>query len=198
MSKSEIYASFAYGFLWILIFAVAAVDVSSITHLVSFAGMHGNRTQQDVVAMMVAQTPMIGLVAAIGSLLIFALPQAFQAALVATLHQTNRARFAVLAALPLTAIVTWYCYDYLTIEFTLGVNAAPDWTPYQHGISMSRYLKALAVQTPVTLFSLLYLDASFRGASKWPVLVAAFAIVIVAGVAYGGVTAQQQIALLSR
>ena len=69
MSKSEIYASFAHSFLWIVIFAVATVDVSSITHLVSFAVMHGNRTHQDVVSMMVAQTPMIGLVAAIGSLL---------------------------------------------------------------------------------------------------------------------------------
>jgi hypothetical protein len=197
MSKSEIYASFAHSFLWIVIFAVATVDVSSITHLVSFALMHGNRTHQDVVSMMAAQTPMIGLVAAIGTLLIFTLPQALQAALAAVLHRTGRARLAVLAALPLTAMLSWYCYDYLTIDFTLGVNAGPDWTPYRHGISLSRYMKALAFQSPVTLFSLLYLDTGFRGASKWPILIAAFAIVLVAGVAYGCVTAQQQIALLS-
>ena len=166
MSRSEIYASFAHSFLWIVLFAVAAIAVSSNIHLVLFAIMHGNRTHQDVVSLMVAQTPMIALVTSIGSLLIFTLPQAFQAALVAVLHRAGRSRFAVLPALPLTAVATWYCYDYLTIDFTLGINAGPDWTPYQHGISISRYMKALAFQTPITLFSLLFIDAKFRGVGR--------------------------------
>jgi hypothetical protein len=199
MSKNEVYASFAHSFLWVLLFAAATVAVSSVTHLLFFDLAHGNppRTQRDVVALIAAQTPFICLVTAIGSLLIFALPQAFQTALVAVLHRTSRARFAGLPALPLTAVVTWYCYDYLTFDFTLGTNASPDWTPYQHGISLARYMKALAFQTPVTLFSLLYIDTNYRGASKRLILIAAFAIVLVAGGAYGYVTAQQKILLLS-
>jgi hypothetical protein len=79
----------------------------------------------------------------------------------------------------------------------LGINAGPDWTPYQHNISISRYLGGLAFQTPITLFSFLYIDTSFRGASKWPVLIAALVITIMIGGIWGYVTAQQQIELLS-
>jgi hypothetical protein len=89
--------------------------------------------------------------------------------------------------LPLTAVLTWYCYDYLT----------PDWTLCEHGISISRYLGALAFQVPVTLFSFLYIDAGFRGASKWLIVVAALAIALVVGGICGYVTAQEQIELLS-
>src|SRR5580704_17938303 len=98
MSKNEVYASFAHSFLWVLLLAAATVAVSSTTHLLFFDLAHGNppRTQRDVVALIAAQTPFICLVTAIGSLLIFALPQAFQTALVAVLHRTSRARFAVL------------------------------------------------------------------------------------------------------
>jgi hypothetical protein len=74
----------------------------------------------------------------------------------------------VLPALPVTAVLTWYCYDYLTPDFNLGINADPDWTPYQHGISIAHYQGALLFQAPVTLFSFLYLDAGFRGASSGP------------------------------
>jgi len=43
----------------------------------------------------------------------------------------------------------------------------------------------------------LFIDAGFRGASKWLILVAALMIAIVVGSMYGYVTAQGQIELLS-
>ncbi len=202
MSKSAIGASYAHSFLWVVLFMAVTVGVSSIAHLVFFDVIHGNphRTEENVISMMLVQTPILGVIAAIGSILVFTLPQVFQAVLVAVLHRTfrGRARFAVLLALPLTAVLTWYCYDYLTpSDFNLGINAGPDWTPYQHGISISRYMGALAFQAPITLFTFLFIDAGFRGASKWLILVAALVIAIVVGSMYGYVTAQGQIELLS-
>jgi hypothetical protein len=201
MSKNVI-GAYAHSLLWIVLFMAVTVGVSSIAHLVFFDVIHGNphRTHGDVISMMLVETPILGVIAAIGSILVFALPQVFQAALVAVLHRKfgSRARFAVIPALPLAAVLTWYCYDYLTpSDFNLGINAGPDWTPYQHGISISRYLGALTFQAPVTLFGLMYVDAGFRGASRWLILTAALTIAIVVGGLFGYVTAQEQIALLS-
>jgi hypothetical protein len=189
MSKSAIGASFAHSLLWVVLFTAVTVGVMSVTHLVFFDIVHGNphRTREDVIA-------------AIGTILVFTLPQVFQAALVTVFYRMfgSRARFAVFPTLPLTAVLTWYCYDYLTpSDVGLGINAGPDWTPYRHGISIARYMGALAFQTPLTLFSFLYIDVSFRGASKWLILVAALAIALVVGGMYGYVTAQEQIDLLS-
>jgi hypothetical protein len=202
MSKSAIGASFAHSLLWVVLFTAVTVGVMSVTHLVFFDIVHGNphRTREDVISMMVTMTPIIGVIAAIGTILVFTLPQVFQAALVTVFYRMfgNRARFAVFPTLPLTAVLTWYCYDYLTpSDVGLGINAGPDWTPYRHGISIARYMGALAFQTPLTLFSFLYIDVSFRGASKWLILVAALAIALVVGGMYGYVTAQEQIDLLS-
>jgi hypothetical protein len=202
MSNRAIGASYAHSFLWIVLFAALAAGGMIFAHLVFFDIMHGNphRTRENVVSMMAIQTPILGIVAAIGSILVFALPQAFQAALVAIRHRMvgSRARFAVLPALPLTAVLTWYCYDYLTpSDLVLGINAGPDWRPYQHGISIARYIGALAYQAPITLFSFLYIDAGFRGASKWPLLVATALLTVAIAAIWGHVTTQQQIELLS-
>jgi hypothetical protein len=66
--------------------------------------------------LMKAYTPVAGIIALIGTFLVFALPQFFQAEVVGALDQIfgDRARFAALLALPLTAVLPWYCYDYLT------------------------------------------------------------------------------------
>jgi len=202
MSKGAINISYLQSLLWVTLFAALTVGGMSIAHLVFFDIIHGNphRTGGDVVLMIVLMTPILGVIAAIGSILVFTLPQVFQAALVAVSHGMfgSRSHFVVFPALPLTAILTWYCYDYLTpSDVNLGINAGPDWSPYQHGISVARYMGALAFQAPITLFSFLYVDASFRGASKWPVLIAAVVITIAIAGIFGYVTAQQQIELLS-
>ena len=202
MSNRAIGASYAHSFLWVLLFTALMVGGMTIAELVFFDVVHGNpnRTRDDVISMMALQAPIVGVIAAIGSILVFALPQAFQAALIALGHRIfdSRARFAVFPALPLTAVLTWYCYDYLTpSDLILGISAGPDWRPYQHGISIARYIRALGYQAPVTLFSFLYIDAEFRGASKWPLLVAALMLTIVTAGIWGYVTAQQQIGFRS-
>jgi hypothetical protein len=128
MSKRAIGASYAHSFLWLVLLTAVTVGVMSIAHLVFVDIIHGNphRTRDDVISMMAVETPIIAVIAAIGSILVFTLPQIFQAALIAAWYRMlgNRARFVVLAALPLTAVLTWYCYDYLTPS-NVGLGIMP-------------------------------------------------------------------------
>jgi hypothetical protein len=109
--------------------------------------------------MIVIFTPLLGLIAAIGTAIVFAVPKCFQAVVAGALvHRFgDPARVASLLVLPITAVITWYCYHYLTpSDLNLGIDVGPDWQPYQHGLTAARYLATLACQTPATLFSLAY------------------------------------------
>ncbi len=201
MSKSAVAISYGRSLLWLALFVAVAVGVLDIVELTLLDFVHGNphRPQANAVFMMAVYTPIFGIVAVIGTFLVFTLPQFFQAALIVTLGRIfgDRARFAALLALPLTAILTWYSYDYLTpTDVNLGINAGPDWTPFKHGLSVSRFMSSLAVQAPVTLLSFLYFDAGLRGSSKKPLLVAALAIAVAMGLIGGYTMAQNQIQFL--
>src|SRR5262249_52772651 len=149
--------------------------------------VHGNphRTQANALVMMLLFPLLFGFIAVIATFLVFALPQCFQAlltdVLVRRLHR--RGLLGVLLALPLTAALAWYCYDYLTpTDVNLGINIGPDWTPYRHGLTRQRYLIMLALQIPITLFSILYLDATNCGRSKKPIIIGALLFIVVVGV----------------
>jgi hypothetical protein len=201
VNKSAVTISYAQSLIWVGLLVAIAVGVTTIVELVFVDFVHGNphRTLGNVIVMMVVETPLIGVIALIGVFLVFTLPQFFQVAVISVLNQMfgSRARFAVFLALPLTAVLTWYCYDYLTpTDFNLGINVGPDWSPYQHGLSISRYMRTLAIQAPVTLFSFLYFDAGFRGGSKKPLLMAVLALAVVVGGILGHENAQQQFQFL--
>jgi len=197
MSKSAVNISYAQSLLWVALFMAVMCGVINIVHLLFVDFVHGNphRTQGNALSMMVEFTLILGVIAVIGTFLVFALPQFFQAALIGALGQIfgDRAQFAALLALPLTAVITWYCYDYLTpTDFNLGINVDPDWTPFKHGLSVSRYITTLIIQTPITLFSFLYFNAGLRDRSKKPVLLAALAVTVVVGGIWGYTTARDQ------
>jgi hypothetical protein len=190
MDKSDVYISWLKSFLWMALYIASAHGVTIIVELVLVDFVHGNphRPQSNALFMMAFYPPLFGVVIMVGTFLVFALPQFLQAALIVTLGPVfgDRARFAVLFVLPLTAILTWYCYDFLTpTDFNLGVNAGSDWQPFEHGLSLSRYMKTLSYQSPVTLFSVLYFEAGLRGRSRKPLLLAALAAAIITGVVWG-------------
>jgi hypothetical protein len=198
MNKRAIGVSYAHSLLWVTLFMVVTVGVTNIVDLIFVDFIHGNphRTQGNAIFMMAVYTPIFGIITTIGSILVFTVPQFFQAALISIFGQRfgGQARFVTFLALPLTAVLTWYCYDYLTpTDFSLGINVGPDWTPYEHGLSLSRYMKTLAIQAPITLFSFLYFDADFRGYSKKPIRVIPLAIAIVIGLIWGYMLAQPTI-----
>jgi len=201
MSKSDVFLAYGKSLLWIALFASAICGVMIIVHVLFVDFIHGNpnRTQGNALSMMAIFPPLVGAVAIAGSFLVFTLPQFFQATLIVAFGRLfgSRARFVALLALPVTTILTWYCYDYLTpSDVNLAINVGPEWTPYQHGISLSRYMKTLGFQASATLFSFLYFDTGFRGGSQKRVIVSTLAIAIVVGGIWGRVTAQQQFQFL--
>jgi hypothetical protein len=183
MSKFTIHVSYIQSLLWIALFMAVLSAETNIVELLFVDFVHGNphRTLENALFMIEAYAPVFGVIAFIGTFLVFTLPQFFQAELVGASDRLfgDRAQFAALPALPLTAVLTWYCYDYLTPSVP---NFAGNLTElYEHGLSLSRYATTLAIQTPVTLFSSLCLNAQIGGRSKAPLLLAALAIMLVAG-----------------
>jgi phosphotransferase system glucose/maltose/N-acetylglucosamine-specific IIC component len=186
MNASAIRAMYARSLAWLTVLAAVICGVSNIMSLVLIDFVHGNphRTQENAIEMIVLFTPLFGLIAAAGTVIGFALPQCFQAVVSGALVRRfgGHAHVAVLLALPMTAIITWYSYDYLTpTDVNLAINTGPDWQPYQHGITAARYLAALACQTPVTLFSVAYIGTTGRRLPRKAVLLLALTAALLAG-----------------
>jgi hypothetical protein len=186
--------SYIQSFLWITLLIVIVQAVRFNVEILFVDFIHGNphRPQSNALFMMEIYTPIFAILNVVGCCLVLALPQCFQAVLVQSLQPTygDKARFAVFPALPATAVLTWYCYDYLTPS-NIGF-AGSDLTLYEHGISVSRYGMALAIQALLTLFSLLLFSAHLRGAPKWPVVIVALAVAVVIGGILGYFSAQTQ------
>ena len=165
VNANAIHAMYARSLAWLMVVAAVIGGVSNVVSLVLIDFVHGNphRTQENAFEMIIMFTPLLGLIAAVGTVIVFALPQCFQAVVSGTLVRRfgGYAQAAVLLVLPMTAVITWYPYDYLTpSDFNLGINDGPDWQPYQHGLTAARYLSALACQTPATLFSVAYVGTT--------------------------------------
>jgi hypothetical protein len=189
-NKMNIYRAYTESLLWVALLMALVIGVALNASLVFVDFVHSNphRTLGNVLVMMVLFPPILGVVAIFGSFVVFTLPLCLQAAMSDILvRQFGRGELlGILPALPLIAILAWYCYDYLTpTDFNLGINTPPDWSPYQHGLTMQRYLTMLIVQTPITLFCLSYCDASIRHSPRKSVVVAALIIAAIVGVFYG-------------
>jgi hypothetical protein len=194
VNRRAIVVSHMQSLLWIALLTALMSAERSIVELVFTDFVHGNphRTQDNAISMMKAFTPWAGVIAFMGTFLVFTLPQLFQAEVVGALDRISgdRARFAVWPALPLTAVLTWYCYDYLTPSNLCFAGNCME--AYEHGLSTSRYMTALAIQTPITLFSFLYFNTDLSGRSKKSVLLAGLAIAIVIGGLSGYLRARAQ------
>ena len=191
------FASYARSLLLVALIMAVVVGVAIIAELIFVDFVHGNphRTQANATEMMLLFPPIIGFVAILGTFLVFALPQCFQAILTVVLvrHFNRSGLLGVLLALPLTAGLAWYCYDYLMpTDLNLGINTGPDWTPYQHGLTPQSYLAMLAFQTPITLFSLWYRDTTIRARSKRSIILGVLLLAVVVGVIWGHRMAEQQ------
>jgi hypothetical protein len=200
LSRNTVAGSYTQSLLWIALFVAIAAGVALVVELVFFDLIHGNpnRSFDNVMSMITIFPPILAIIAVIAAFLVFGLPQLFQASAIGLLRRPlgDRARFAVLLALPITGVLTWYCYDYLTpSNFNLGINVPPGQAKFEHGISPVRYLGALMFQAPVTLFSFLHFELGFRGRSRWPLILIALAIMIALGATVGYDGAEGQIEL---
>jgi len=185
---------YARSLAWLTVLAAVICGISNIISLVLIDFVHGNphRTQENAFEMIIIFTPLRGLIAAIGTAIVFALPQCFQA-IVGARRFGGHAQGAVLLALPMTAVITWYSYDYLTpFDVNLAIHVGPGWQLYQHGITTARYLAALACQTLATLFSVAYVGTTGRHLPRKAVVLVALAAAVLAGGLAGYLQAEAQ------
>jgi len=185
IERDRIYASYLISLAWLTVLLfVAGCIINTVKILLIF--FHGTLIASDFVTLLVVPL-FLGMIAMGGTLLVFAVPQFVQAILAHALVQNfdRRGLLGVVLALPVMAVVTWYCYDYLTPSMQLSINDGPDWQPWQHGLTVERYLTTLAVQAPITLFGVLHCEAAIRDRSTNSVIVGALYSVIVFGVVWG-------------
>ncbi len=177
MRMRAVAISYAKSLAWIAILIAVAREVAGTGAILLYDFRHGWHSN---ILLMAIISLALWVIATIASLITFAPVQAFQILVIGIMQREfgDRARFAALSSLPITAVLTWYCYDYLTPnEFHFGARIGL----YQNGISIARYLAALAVQTPTTLFAFLYFEADRHRRSKAPILIAALAVAIAIG-----------------
>jgi hypothetical protein len=183
-----LFACYAKSLLWVSLFLAASFATTLIveTTFVDFVYGNPHRTQANALLMIPIILPVIGIFSLIGSFLVFAVPQTFQAILIDLLVSrfSTKADMGVLLALPLTSLLTWYCYDYLTpSDFNLGINS--DSSPYRHGLTIPRYLTALSFQLPVTLFSYLYWKTFQLQRHRRTLIATGLTLAVIAGVYLG-------------
>lgn len=175
--SGAIYAAYARSLAWLALLAAIAVGVSLVVDVVIVDFVRGNtgRTQENAIITMLVMPPLLGLLVIVWVLLIYALPQCFQAAVSAALvrRSGDQAQAGVLLVLPITAVITWYCYDYLLPSY---FNA--DW---QYGLTTARYMATLAFQAPATLFSVAYAAAGSKRAFQKRIVFLAFVAAIIVG-----------------
>ncbi|MGI3902851.1 MAG: hypothetical protein ACRYGP_25550 [Janthinobacterium lividum] len=193
--------SYALSLLWLaLTFAVIAI-LSNVTELVFVDFIHGNpyRPKSNAIEMMWLFSIPLSIIAIIGCFLVFSLPQIAQAFLHSQTKGFSRqlSHLSVLSAIPFIAVLTWYCWEYLTpTDFNLSINEGPDWVPYQHGITLKRYLSSLAFQIPISLYSIIYCEPDIIKTSRRTVVVFGLVSAIIIGVYYGHLIAGGQYGFL--
>ncbi len=183
--------------IWVVVFlTIASIAIVIVAILIlDFVQDLPYRSRDNAIFVLTFYTPIVAISAIIVSFLAFAPSQFFQALVLGGSDWLfGQTRFLVLQALPLTAVLTWYCYDYLTpSDIKLAISGGRDLTPHQHGLTTSRYIMTLAIQTPITLFSFLYFETGTHGRSKKPILIAALAAAIVVGTIQGFGAAQMKL-----
>ena len=182
--------SYAQSLLWIAAFIALFASSLSIANLIQVDFIHENphRTRSDALFMMFISSIFMGVTSMIGVFLVFTLPQILQFASSNALSlKFGRPAYVYAAFLiPLTSVITWYCYDYLTpSDVGLAMNSGPDWSPNQHGLTIQRYLRVLAIQTPVTVFTLVYCYAATTYQSRKRMILGVMALALVLGGMWG-------------
>jgi len=190
VNEDVVAGGYAASLAWIAGLVAIAIVTTSLVKLVFVDFVHGNphRTRENVIEMLVISPPLFCLLAVIGVTLVFGPSQWFQALAFRALANRfgSKAEFFMLLVWPVAAVITWYSFDYLTpSNFNLGINVGPDWTPYQHGLTIHRYWAAVAAQAPVTLFTVNYVRTAAGGLPRKALIYATLAAAVVAGVIFG-------------
>jgi magnesium-transporting ATPase (P-type) len=134
----KIYFSFFRSLVWVIfivtwtIFFFLSADVINV----DFLHVNPNRTQSHAAMMPFIFAPFI-FIAVLFIAMTFSCSQFVQAFLAKELVQKygSRGLYGIVLSVPMAAVLSWYCYDYLTpSDINLGIG--PEWRPYQHGLTL--------------------------------------------------------------
>lgn len=165
----EVGTSFFYSLLWTAVIITAGLFFMLVVDVlwIDFLHVNPNRSQTHAASLPLLFAPFIFLLTVIGVALTFAVSQSVQAVLTSLLLTKfgPPGMWAVALSIPIAAVVTWYCFDYLTPSDSAN-EVGDDWRPYQHGLTWSRYQMMFAAQSCMTLFSLVRLHLHANGRSR--------------------------------
>lgn len=184
--SEKVYRYFFTSLLWIVVAITCASFFDSVANIIKIDFLHVNpyRTQSHAVWLPFMFTPFAFIIVLFGVAISFGSTQFAQAFLTTRLVQKYgiRGLYCILLSVPLMTIISWYCYDYLTpSNVNLGINCGPEWVPYEHGLTMKRYLIMLLLQAFITLFSLSRLFAALKGRFETTILLALLSIASILG-----------------
>ncbi len=141
---------------------------------------------EDPESFLVVGSLMFGFSTFLCMFLIFAPPLCLQAAMVRGLEPRLgcRAYIAVLLALPIIALTTWFCFDYLTpSDITLAISSGG--YSYKHGLSILRCNEILGAQCAVSLLVTLHAAMVIGDLPRLPMLRWLSAIATAGGLVIG-------------
>lgn len=182
--RDAVYAAYAQSLFWIILLAVALELFAVPLRYLVVGLIQGNPhpVGAGVTANAILFSIILGAVTVVKAAIVFGPPSLFQAA-ITDLSARMRIReiAGVCLAFPFTALVAWYCYDYL-VPSNHGL-----WNtlPYEHGLTVGRYRAILAIQGPSSLFGFLYWRARVRRRSRLLLIVGALTAILVAGAMWG-------------
>jgi hypothetical protein len=193
------FSSFMKSLFILALLCALTSFVAGTTVIISVDFIHGNphRSQQNAIAIMFIENPIISCILALPVMIIFFASQFLQATFIVPLSKlfVSRSLFAVVILIPLAAIVSWYSYDYLIPhDFLLSLDEDTGWQPYQHGITAFRYASMLIIQLIVSGFSLLgfYLLNSNRAKASRKIMLFLMVFCMLCGIMQGHLMAVDQ------
>jgi hypothetical protein len=183
---NETSVKFLRSLLFVAIYISMTLSVANVSEsiIIDFISHKFIINQSNAVWIMLFGTVLAFLIAFIGTFIVFTVPQYLHGTLTGILYAKYgpRGLFFAIAAIPMAALLAWYCYDYLTpSDFGRGTSFRTGWVPYKHGITLERYFKTLLIQIPISVFSLVRLWSEKKdklGFSKYlPFVLLAVAVV---------------------
>ena len=167
--KLGVMGDHARSFAWLMLIVGTFLATLTVVQDILVHFVFGNPTKiQQQASMLAILLTFDFLIATLGLFLIAGASQfvvAATASLLARSYSRRTQAFALLAV-PAVAVLTWYCFDYLTPS-NMVLIPGPDYVAYEHGLTPSRYGKIAAFQAAVTLFTVIYTTAATTKIRRW-------------------------------
>ena len=156
-TNGKIISSYFKSLFWVSVILAISVFFILVVKVIQidFLNINPHRTQLHALLLPFAMGGALSIVILVGIYIVFSFSQITQAIItkISIEKFENRSLYLVLATIPLATILSWYCFDYLTPTGGLDINDDADTVPFEHGLTIKRYLIMLCIQACLTIFS---------------------------------------------